>query len=87
MYTNFTFMDDLIGRMVHDDPDKRPSITEAFAELKKIISKLSPLKLRERLVMRRDGHFMNLLKDIHYLSFRAVPNFLALRSPLPTPKI
>ena len=66
-----------------DDSDKRPSITEASIELKKIFSKLSPLKLRERLVMRRDGYFMNLLKDTHYLLLRVVQNLLSLSSLLP----
>ncbi|KAI0744013.1 kinase-like domain-containing protein [Daedaleopsis nitida] len=86
VYTNFSFMEPLISRMVQDAPDKRPSMDEVVSELTQIASKLSWCKLRERLVERRDSSFMNLLKSAHYLSARAVPNLVTRRSPIPTPK-
>ena len=79
-------MEPLIARMVQDDPDKRPTIDEALSELNSIVPRLSQLKLRERLVLRRDGTTMNLLKGAHQLLFRTIPNLLAFRSALPTPK-
>ena len=72
--------------MVDDDPVKRPNIEEALSGLRYIIKKLSAFKLRERLVFRRDGLVMNLLKDIHHFTVHAIPNALAFRPPIPTPK-
>ena len=79
-------MEPLIARMVQEDPDKRPTMDEALSELYSIEPRLSQLKLRERLVLRRDGTTMNLLKGVHQLFFRTIPNLLAFRSALPTPK-
>ncbi len=86
MYTNFAFMGPLIAQMVQDAPDKRPTMDEVVSEFREIVAKLSGYKLRERLVERKDSRFMNLLKDIHHLSTRAVPFLLTGRAPIPTPK-
>ena len=79
-------MEPLITRMVQDAPEKRPTMDEVVTEFSEIVKTLSFLKSRERLVRRKDSHFINLLKDVHYLSMHAVPNLLARRSPIPTPK-
>ena len=39
-----------------------------------------------QLVERKDGAFMNLLKGVHHISARTIPNLLAFHSSLPTPK-
>ncbi|TFK92749.1 hypothetical protein K466DRAFT_581658 [Polyporus arcularius HHB13444] len=85
VYTNFKFMEPLIARMVQDEPSKRPTMDEVVTEFATIIAKLSWWKLRERLVERRDSLFMNVLKDVHHISTRAVPNLLSLRKAIPTP--
>ena len=79
-------MEPLIGRMVQDAPEARPTMDEVVSESKSIASKLGSLQLRSRLVERRDGVLMNFLKGVHHVSARAVPNFLAFHPPLPTPK-
>ena len=79
-------MDPLIARMCHEEPEKRPSMTEVISEFQKILSKLRDYQLRQRLVERKDGVLMNFLKGVHHVSARAVPNFLAFHPPLPTPK-
>lgn len=79
-------MDALIGRMVQPEPDKRPSMDEAVASLNDIIKRLSSFQLRQRLVEREDGTFINIVKGIYHFSYRTVPNVLARKSPLPTPK-
>ena len=79
-------MESLVSRMVQADPDSRPTADEAVSELEQILSKTSALKLRERCVLRRDGVALNMLKNLHYLSFRALPNMLARRVALPRPK-
>ncbi|RPD53218.1 hypothetical protein L227DRAFT_405511 [Lentinus tigrinus ALCF2SS1-6] len=84
VYTNFKFMEPLIARMVQDDPSKRPTMDEVVSDFTKIMAKLSCWKVRERLVERRDSAFMNVLKDVHHISARAVPNLLSLRKAIPT---
>lgn len=86
VYTNFQFMEPLITRMVQDEPTKRPTMDEVTAEFATIRATLSCWKLRERLIERRDSVLMNVLKDVHYLSTRAVPNLLSLRKAVPTPQ-
>ncbi|KAI0779507.1 hypothetical protein C8Q74DRAFT_1367393 [Fomes fomentarius] len=86
MYTNFAFMGPLIAWMVQDAPEKRPTMDEVVSEFREIVTKLSGYKLRERVVEHKDSRFMNLLKDIHHLSTRAVPSLLTRRAPIPTPK-
>lgn len=71
--------------MVQDDPSQRPTIDEVVSEFGKMKAKLSCWKLRERLVERKDSVFMNVLKDVHHVSTRAVPNLLLLRKAVPTP--
>ena len=78
-------MEPLITRMVQDAPEKRPTMADVVADFREISSKLSGFKTRERLVERRDSRFMNLLKEVHHLSTRAVPNLLLRRPPVPAP--
>ena len=85
-YTNFTFMDSLITRMVQDAPEKRPTMSEVVAEFSEIMKNLTFLKTRQRLVKRTDSRFMNLLKNVHYLSMHAIPNLLICRPSIATPK-
>ncbi|KAI0779505.1 kinase-like domain-containing protein [Fomes fomentarius] len=85
-YKNFAFMEPLIARMVQDAPDKRPTMDEVVVEFRGIMSNLSRCKLRERLVLRKDSRFMNILKDVHHLSAHTVPYVFTRRSPIPTPK-
>ncbi|KAI0744020.1 hypothetical protein C8Q80DRAFT_1272622 [Daedaleopsis nitida] len=86
MYKNFAFMEPLIGRMVQDEPGKRPTMVEVNAEFRDIVSKLSWWKLRERLVERRDTCFIDGLKACHHLFARAIPNVVCRRAPIPSPK-
>ena len=79
-------MDSLVNRMVQDDPAKRPTMDAAMKELQRTVKQLSQLKLRERLVLRRDGLGMNLLKGVHHFSFRTVPDLLTFRAAIPTVK-
>ena len=79
-------MDDLVARMVQDEPSKRPTMDDALTELKVIMSRLPSWKLRERLIERRDGRAVNFFKAIHHISFRTVPFMLTCRPALPTPK-
>ena len=78
-------MEHLITRMVQDAPEKRPTMGEVVAEFRDISSKLSGFKTRQRLVERRDSRLMNLLKEVHHLSTRAVPDLLLCRPPVPVP--
>ncbi len=78
-------MEPLIARMVQDEPSKRPTMDQVVSEFATITAKLSWWKLRERLVERRDSIFMNVLKDVHHISTRAVPNLLSFRKAIPTP--
>ncbi|KAI0709586.1 kinase-like domain-containing protein [Cerioporus squamosus] len=85
VYTNFKFMEPLIARMVQEEPSKRPTMDEVVSEFAAIRAKLSCWKLRERLVERRDSVVMNVIKDVHHISTRALPNLLSFRKPIPTP--
>ncbi|KAI0709590.1 hypothetical protein C8T65DRAFT_197773 [Cerioporus squamosus] len=86
IYKNFAFMEPLVERMCSEDPEKRPTMSEVVSEFQKILSNLRGCQLRQRLVERKDGAFMNLLKGVHHVSSRTIPNLLAFKSPLPTPK-
>ena len=79
-------MEPLIGRMVQDAPEARPTMDEVVSEFKSIASKLGSLQLRSRLVERRDGTLMNVLKTLHHTSVRIIPHVLARRPARPTPK-
>ncbi len=79
-------MEPLIAIMVQDEPSKRPTMDDVVSSFKEILSKLSSWKLRERLVERKDNITVNLLKDLHHVSFRTVPFMLTRRPALPTPK-
>ncbi|KAI0744016.1 hypothetical protein C8Q80DRAFT_1184545 [Daedaleopsis nitida] len=85
-YTNLDFMDELIARMVHDDPNERPTMDEVVTSFKTIMSKLTSWMLRERLILRKDSQTINFWKDVHHVSCRTVPFLLTLRPPIPTPK-
>ncbi|KAI0745242.1 kinase-like domain-containing protein [Earliella scabrosa] len=85
-YSNLAFMDGLIAQMVQDEPSKRPTMDEVVTSFKNIVSSLSGCQLRERLVDRRDSRAVNFFKNVHHLSSRTVPFWIARRSPLPSPK-
>ncbi|KAI0709588.1 kinase-like domain-containing protein [Cerioporus squamosus] len=86
VYKNLAFMEPLVSRMCSEDPEKRPTMSEVISEFQKIMSNLRACQLRQRLVERKDGAFMNLLKGVHHISSRTIPNLLAFNSPLPTPQ-
>ncbi|RPD53215.1 hypothetical protein L226DRAFT_503286 [Lentinus tigrinus ALCF2SS1-7] len=86
VYTNLTFLEPLIFRMVQDEPSKRPNMDEVVKSFKEILSKQSARRLRERLVERQDSAAVNFLKDMHHVCFRTVPFWLTRRCPLPSPK-
>ena len=86
VYTNLSFMEPLISRMVDDDPAKRPTMDEVVTSFKEIVSKSSFLRLRARLVERKDGPIMNLLKSVHHVSCRTIPYVVTCRAALPSPK-
>lgn len=77
-------MDALIARMVQDEPDKRPTIDEVVSEFNIIMFHLGHWKLRERLIERRDGRTVNVIKGIYHISTRTVPFVLTWRPPIPT---
>lgn len=79
-------MEPLIGRMVQDAPEARPTIEAVVSEFKSIASKLGSLQLRSRLVERRDGVLMNFFKTLHHTSVRTIPHVLTRRPARPTPK-
>ena len=79
-------MDPLVSQMVHDDPEKRPTMDEVVASFKEISSKLSACQLRARLVKHNDGLVLNVLKGVHHTTLKTLPRVLSRRSPLPTPK-
>ena len=81
-----TFMEELVARMVQDDPSKRPTMDEVMTSFKAIMSGLSGWTLRERLIIRKDSGTANFVKDIHHVPCRTVPFLLTFRSPIPTPK-
>lgn len=79
-------MEPLIARMIHDEPEKRPTMDEAMTSLEEVLSKLSNCQLSARLVKHKDGLVMNVLKDLHHTSLRTIPRLLSRRPPLPTPR-
>ena len=79
-------MEPLVARMCDEDPEKRPTMSEVVSDFQKILSKLGSCRLRQRLVDRRDGVFVNILKGVYHASSRTVPNLFTFRSALPTPK-
>ena len=87
VYSNLTFLEPLIARMVQDDPSKRPNMDEVVASFKETLSKLSSRQLRARLVDRQDSTIVNFFKDLHHVSFRTVPFLLTRRPALPSPKV
>ncbi|RPD53219.1 hypothetical protein L227DRAFT_658388 [Lentinus tigrinus ALCF2SS1-6] len=86
IYKNLAFMEPLISRMCDEDPEKRPTMSEVVSEFRKIISQFRGYQLIQRLVERKDGVFMNLLKGVYHVSARTLPNLLTFRSAIPTPK-
>ncbi|RDX54862.1 hypothetical protein OH76DRAFT_1372287 [Lentinus brumalis] len=86
VYANLTVIEPLVARMVQAEPDKRPTMDEVVASFGAVLSKMSCLQLRTRLVWRRDGLFMNTLKGVHQLSARTIPHILTGRKALPTPE-
>ncbi|RPD78676.1 hypothetical protein L226DRAFT_610542 [Lentinus tigrinus ALCF2SS1-7] len=86
VYSNLTFMESLIARMVQDEPSKRPNMDEVVKSFKDILSTLSSRRLRARLVERQDSAAVNFFKDLHHVAFRTVPFWLTRRCPLPSPK-
>ncbi|RPD57480.1 hypothetical protein L227DRAFT_530051 [Lentinus tigrinus ALCF2SS1-6] len=86
VYTNLTVLEPLVARMTQADPDKRPTMDEVVASFGDILSKMSWLQLRTRLVWRRDGFFMNVIKGVYQLSARTIPHMLMGRKALPTPQ-
>ena len=79
-------MEPLIGRMVQDAPEARPTMDAVVSEFKSVASKLGSLQLRSRLVERRDGVLMNFFKTLHHTSVRTIPHVLTRRPARPTPK-
>ena len=80
-------MEPLISRMVDEDPAKRPTMNEVVTSFKEIISKSSFLRLRARLVERKDGPIMNLFKSIYHVSCHTIPHVVTFRAALPSPKV
>lgn len=78
-------MNDLVARMVQDDPGKRPTMDEVIASFNEILSKLTECRLRERLIERRDGGFVNFIKGVHHMSSHTLPSLLKRRRAMPTP--
>ena len=79
-------MEPLISRMVDEDPSKRPTMDEVVSSLQKILSEVSWFRLRARLVNCRDSPAVNFLKDVHHVSFRAIPFLITCRPAIPSPK-
>ncbi|TFK92725.1 hypothetical protein K466DRAFT_201087 [Polyporus arcularius HHB13444] len=75
----------LVARMAQALSDKRPPMDEVVASSGDILSEISCLQLRTRLVRRRDGLLLNTLKGVHQLSARTDPH-LTGRNASPTPK-
>ena len=61
-------------------------MAEVVSEFQRILSRLRGCQLRQRLIERKDGVLMNVLKGIRHVSLRTIPNLLAFNSSLPTPK-
>jgi hypothetical protein len=50
--------------MVHDDPQKRPTMDEVGARFDKIINGLTSWKLRSRVVRRDESRFLGFFRSI-----------------------
>ena len=79
-------MEPLVARMCDENAEQRPVMNDVVSDFQNILSKLHGCQLRQRLIERKDGAFMNLLKGVHHLSSRTIPNLLAFHSPLPMPR-
>lgn len=78
-------MDELIARMVQDDPGARPTMDEVVSSFATIMSQLNSWTLRERLILKRDSQTVNFWKTVYHVSCRTVPLVLTFRHPIPTP--
>ncbi len=85
-YSNLTLMNALVARMVENDPSKRPAtMDEVVAEFKDILSRLTDCRLRERMIERRDGGFVNSTKGVYYVTSHTLPSSLRPPSRIPDP--
>ncbi|KAI0355226.1 hypothetical protein OH77DRAFT_1504459 [Trametes cingulata] len=61
-FLDFDFLAPLVNDMVQDDPPKRPSAAEAFARFAHIRLSLSSLRLRSRVIHRKDSSFFGFFR-------------------------
>lgn len=85
VFANFDFMKPLIEDMVAADPSSRPDMDEVVSRFEGIRSGLSFWKLRSRLIVRKDGRFINMLKYVWHM-YNQATYFAMLLPPMPIPQ-
>lgn len=79
-------MDPLIADMIQDNPSKRPNIDEVVTQLETIRKDQTPLKLRSRIVDKREGMLGDAVRTV--LHWARQLGYIARRLPAiphPTP--
>lgn len=77
-------MKPLVNDIVADEPATRPNMDEVVRRFDEVRSTLSFWKLRSRLIVRKDGGFVNFLKLVRHIYHQATYLACSL-SPVPTP--
>ncbi|KZP34441.1 hypothetical protein FIBSPDRAFT_772076 [Athelia psychrophila] len=75
VYRGLEFMEPLVGDMVQDDPDKRPTIDQISQRFSEIRAKLSSNKLRSRIAKREENIVAGLFRGIAHLYRRGKYTF------------
>ena len=77
-------MRELVADMVHNDPSKRPTMSEVVARFDKIANGLSAWKLRSRIAEVTEPHITRVFRSVRHWSKQV--GYMARRLPaIPKP--